>query len=419
MKNVKTLLIVMLLSMATCIQASAQNKSQLKIASYDLSTTQPNYHNAVYVTKTGLKLRSRNVTSDNDGKNWQTIATQTDNVPAKKSDRLTPVTSVFDPNTNYLVTFFNSLDNGNNSISKLSREPVEGQKQYYLRYRVSADNGKSWLFEKPVVQADGNYSKENSFPGVIKGKSAIYIGDLGSVPIVIKSGNILLPTQTTLSDDNGGLFNPGGGYTYMDVMVLIGSWNKDGSISWKPSQRVKGDPRSTTRGLIEPTITELNDGRILMIMRGSNGGKLDKNFNLPGYKWFCISSDGGMNWTKPAPLTYDDNSNFYSPSSMSVLFHHSSGRIFWVGNITPDNPKGDSPRFPLVMGEINGSNGKLIKSSVVTLDTIKESDKSKGKVDISHVTVIEDRATKSLIITYQRNYSNYKTREWASVKIAL
>jgi hypothetical protein len=40
---------------------------------------------------------------------------------------------------------------------------------------------------------------------------------------------------------------------------------------------------------------------------------------------------------------------FYSPSSKDVLIKHPSDRVFWVGNITPENADGDSPRWPIVV----------------------------------------------------------------------
>jgi hypothetical protein len=102
---------------------------------------------------------------------------------------------------------------------------------------------------------------------------------------------------------------------------------------------------------------------------------------------------------------------------MSVLFRHSSGRVFWIGNITPTNAKGNLPRYPLVFGEVNQSTMKLIRSSVLTVDTMKESDADKGRIDISHFSVIEDPQTHEIILTYPRNYNAYKNRDWITVRI--
>jgi hypothetical protein len=284
-----------------------------------------------------------------------------------------------------------------------------------LRYTVSNDAGKSWLFDDPIVQA-GDYTFQNPFDGINIGKNSIYLGDLGSIPIVTKKGKILVPAHTTLAGPGGELLNPGGGHTYTDVVVLIGTWTEGNKLSWKASQRVVGDPKRSTRGMIEPTFLELEDDRILMVMRGSNGGKLDPKDQLPSYKWYAISDDGGETWSKPQPWCFEDGEPFFSPSSMSTLFKHSGGRCFWVGNMTPVNCQNNLPRWPLVIAEVNPNNLKLIRSSLLAVDAQREEDLPKGRLDISHLTLIEDRETKEIVLTYPRNTNTYKTTEWITVR---
>ena len=163
----------------------------------------------------------------------------------------------------------------------------------------------------------------------------------------------------------------------------------------------------------------MEDGRILMVMRGSNGGKFDPHDQLPSYKWYAISNDGGETWSKPEPWCFEDGKTFFSPSSMSSLFKHSSGRCFWVGNMTPVNCQNNLPRWPLVIGEVNPANLKLIRSSLLTVDTQREEDLSKGRLDISHMTMIEDRETKEIVLTYPRNTNTYKNTEWITVRFSV
>jgi hypothetical protein len=160
---------------------------------------------------------------------------------------------------------------------------------------------------------------------------------------------------------NGKLANPGGGPTYHDTAILIGRWDRNDRLSWDVSDRIVGNPSRTTRGLLEPTLAELSDRRILVIMRGSNARRRKRGLDLPSYKWRSVSADGGRTWTAPEPWTYAGGDPFFSPSSMSRLFTHSSGRIFWIGNITPENADGNSPRWPLVIGEVDPNTLGLVK----------------------------------------------------------
>src|SRR5207248_6622733 len=89
----------------------------------------------------------------------------------------------------------------------------------------------------------------------------------------------------------------------------------------------------------------LADGRVMMLLRGSNAG----NPSLPGWRWVSYSTDGGWHWTTPQPWTYTSGRPFFSPSACSQLLRHSNGRLYWIGHITPANPRGNRPRYPIVV----------------------------------------------------------------------
>jgi hypothetical protein len=330
--------------------------------------------------------------------------------------RREPCTWVLDPVTGRMLTVVNALDTP--GLDPKAHEPRVALQTYYLRYRVSADGGKSWLFDEPIVQA-GTFTAQNPFEGVWIGKNGIFLGDLGCVPLVTRAGKILVPAQTTPLGPDGQLWNPSGGHTFTDVLVLIGTWTNGQRLAWRTSQRVTGDPKCTTRGLIEPTLAEFPDGRILMVMRGSNGGKADPQSDLPSYKWFAISQDGGETWSRPEPWTFEDGEAFFSPSSMSALFRHSSGRCFWAGNLSDRNCAGNLPRWPLAIAEVDPRSLKPIHSSLLTVDTERPEDKTRGRLDLSHLTLLEDRENKQIILAYPRSYNAYKSNEWATVRLAV
>ena len=415
-----SLCVALLAPGACCAAAIGQGpeaSSSLRLVSRSLTPNAPGCYNAVYLQQTGACLRSGERVSTNNGHAWNTEPMQPDFASGLPHGyRRNPVTSALDPFTGRLITVINALDTP--GLNPKIFEPPVAQQTYYLRYRVSADGSKSWLFDEPIVQA-GNYTAQHPFEGVWVGNNAIYLGDLGCLPIVTRAGRVLVPAQTTSLGPDGKLWNPSGGHTYTDVLVLIGTWTNDQRLSWRASRRVVGDPKRTTRGLIEPTLAEFPDGRILMVMRGSNGGKADPRCELPSYKWFAISQDGGETWSTPAPWTFEDGQAFFSPSSMSALFRHSSGRCFWAGNLSAHNCQGNLPRWPLVVGEVDPRSLKLTHSSVLTVDTQRPEDKNRGRLDLSHLTLLEDRETKQIILAYPRSYNAYKSNEWATVRLEL
>ena len=322
--------------------------------------------------------------------------------------RRNPFPSVVDPRSERIVMVYNALDTP--GLDPNIKEPPAAQNSYYLRYRVSNDAGRTWLFDEPVIQK--GHTDQHPMEGVWKGKNGVYLGDLGCQPMFSSRNELLVPIQICPLGPDNKLANPGGGFTYHEAALLIGRWDEKSRITWDISQRIVGDPSRTTRGLIEPTIAELPDGRILMIMRGSNA--LRKSHNLPSFKWRSVSTDGGRTWMTPEPWLYDTGESFYSPSSMSQLFAHSSGRVFWIGNITPENANGNLPRYPLVMGEVDPLTLRLVKDSILEVDTRQPGEK---RVDLSHFRAEEDRDNKQIVLTVPHALDGYKSTTWTTYRL--
>jgi len=389
----------------------------VRIVGRTISSEQPGFYNAVYVGQSGFHLRSGYQISADNGRSWKKSPVMPDfDTGLPYGYRRNETTYLFDPATQSLLTIVNALDTP--GLDPNAIEPSISLETYYLRYRVSADGGRTWLFDKPIVQT-GNYTQLHPFNTVWIGTNSIFLGDLGCIPLATRTGHILVPAQITVVGPDGELWNPMGVTTYTEVLILRGSWTTNHHLNWTASPPVRGDLNRTSRGVIEPTLAEFSDSRILMVMRGSNGGKSDPEFKLPSYRWFSTSRDDGQTWSTPKPWTYDDGQPFFSPSAMSTLFRHSSGRCFWIGNLTPMNCHGNLPRWPVVVGAVSPKSLTLIRDSVVVVDTEQPDDKTQGRLDLSHFSVIEDRETKEIVLVYPRSHNAYKSREWATVRLAV
>lgn len=364
--------------------------------------------NAFYVTGKGVEMVGPKGRSMDNGRTWTPFTPTPDPMqslqPANHRRDMLNAHWV-DPINGLLLHLLPSFDAENNPNEL---EPLIASYCYYVRYRVSADKGATYLFDEPMVQ--NGYSAEHPFPGVWAKKNGYYLGDIGSVPIRTRKGNILIPTQVSPLGSDGRLANPGGGdSTYTDVMIIIGKWKKDKHIDWYATSLISGDPAKSTRGMIEPTLTELPDGRILCVMRGSNGGSKDRDYQIPTYRWYSVSADGGFHWSKPNSMKYDTGEAFYSPSSMSQLLRHSNGRIYWIGNISSKICQGNNPRHPLYIGEVNPSSLALVKSTLTMIDGLQPDD-TKG-VCLSHFLAYEDRETHEIVLPmYRYNLAYTKSK---------
>ncbi|MFI5335368.1 MAG: sialidase family protein [Opitutales bacterium] len=276
-------------------------------------------------------------------------------------------------------------------------DPLEGFRQWMVRYSVSEDGGMTWYLDEQTMQKGPEFNADHPMAGVRRGHTGFMIGDVSSRPIYLRDGTLLVPIVIAPAGPDGNYFNPGGGYTYSDAAVLRGRWAADGRhLEWELSSLVRIDPNLSTRGMDEPTVVEMPDGGVLMVLRGSN----DKRPQLPGRRWVSRSPDGGRTWTKPEPWTYENGEAFFSPASSSQFLAHSSGRIFWLGNIVPANPTGNRPRYPYVIGEVDRVTGHLIKASVTALDTRGPGD---GELlALASGTSREDRETGEIVTNMTR-----------------
>jgi hypothetical protein len=273
-----------------------------------------------------------------------------------------------------------------------SDDPLEGLRNWNIYYR--ADFGPT----RQVIHRGAEFDARHPLPGVWTGRNCVMLGDMTCIPVAAPDGRILLPVQITPLGQDGKLYNPGGGYTYTDAAVLGGRWRGD-RLEWELSDLVKGDPARSTRGMVEPTIEFLQDGRLLMVLRGSN----DKRPELPGYRWVSFSSDGHR-WSTPTPWTCDDGTSFFSPSSCSQLVRHSSGRLFWIGNITAENPRGNRPRYPMVIGEVDRRSGLLQRATVRIIDTLQPGEDP--ILSLSNFYAREDRRTRRLALHMTRLFAH-------------
>ena len=388
---------------AECAAISAKRweAGKLRLLSKQVLDAPSPLHGACYVTKTGVEMVGPKGRSKDNGRTWSPFTPTPDpqkGLPANY--RRTLSTGWVDPVNGLLLQTMLALDV--ETDPKVS-EPRIALSYYYMRYRVSADRGATYLFDEPMTQ--NGHGVENPFPRVWTSKNGYFLGDVGSRPIRTRAGDVLIPAQACVLGPDGKLANPGGGWTYTDAMIIIGKWRQDKRIDWHATSFIEGDPAKSTRGMIEPSLAQLPDGRVICVMRGSNGGEKDPDNKIPSYRWYSVSADGGLRWSKPEPMKYDTGEMPFSPSSMSQLLSHSNGRTYWIGNISETICKGNLPRYPLYIAELNPNSLALVRSTLTLIDTIQPDD-TEG-LHLSHVLAYEDRETHEIVLPMYRNNGKY------------
>jgi hypothetical protein len=273
-----------------------------------------------------------------------------------------------------------------------SDSSLDGMTRYYPIYKVSEDGGKSWSVDEQAIQQGDEFNSAHPLRDVWVGKNALMPAN---APIATADSRILVPCNVTKLGPDGHYFRPEGAFTFTAGAVMIGAWSGE-RLVWNFSEWVELSSEKSLRGAIEPTLAEMPDGRILMVLR-ANAGAVEKT---GGGKWYSISDDGGMSWSSPERWTYSDGSPFYSPSSISILFRHSNGVTYWFGNICDEPPSGNLPRYPLVVGRVNPGSLLLERDSLLVVDTKKTDDPD--SLQLSNFGIYQDRLTNELVLHMTR-----------------
>lgn len=186
---------------------------------------------------------------------------------------------------------------------------------------------------------------------------------------------------------------------YWEAGLLIGEFRKDGTLAWHVSAAVPCDFEKSSRGMVEGTVAELADGRLIMVLRGSNGDWPEKR----GYKWLTFSDDLGETWSEAEPLRCDDGTLIESSATGSALFRSGmNGRLYWIGNLCLDwrRPNGNMPRSPLYIAEIQEDPVAIRRKTITVIDQSQPGEDP--DTQHSNFKFYEDRKTGELVVLLTR-----------------
>jgi len=228
-------------------------------------------------------------------------------------------------------------------------------------------------------------------------------------PIKTSQGRLVFPAQTHFLDQNGKPVHYRGCWSPAGVIVhVLGDYQDDGSIQWHLSQPVIPDLEKTSRGLYEPAIAELTDGRFAMILRGDNSMFPDRS----GYKWLSFSEDHCETWTDPVPLPCDVGDPIESGSNGSSIFRSATNdRLYWIGNLCIDGvrPNGNFPRTPIVIAEVQEEPFALKRDTITVID--RQQPGESPQVQHSNFKFYQDRANGNVVLFLAR-YGEASAEQW-------
>jgi hypothetical protein len=327
--------------------------------------------------------------SNDNGRTWSAFAPVTDIWAFPKDDFIwwapSPSFYFYDPQTRLTLALWlrQNVVGGryyNHTFVRLSNDlGLTWGTPKLLRYELGEDFDPREPLKKGYLESNGAYFGQK----IIRHSNGTLIFAVSAARIPHDAGDPN-PKRITVWDTPADSRNIGS-------LCFAGRWDPaKRDYAWTAGKPVWVPRHVSSRGLMEPDVAELKDGRVLVVWRCSNAG-IDPA-QEPGRKRFSVSSDGSMTLSPLADLKYDDGTGFYSPSSYHLLMRHSvNGKLYWFGNLSAGPTSGNEPRYPLVIAEVKETIPALKKATVTVIDDRKPDDPR--PVSLSNFAVIENRQT--------------------------
>jgi hypothetical protein len=300
-------------------------------------------------------------------------------------EQLMPAGISLDERTGRLVRFYRGQKADSTCYGYIN------QGTYRVFFSVSVDGGGTWTDPVQVIDGSGDHDEDRWGPEIEYGvRGALPCGDHSTW---LADGSLLLPLTGYERLD-------GTKPWYFRVICARGRWNEDGSgLDWELGSYFEVGSDKATSGCCEPSITSLGGDKLFMTTRCQGGGPQ----GLYSTRFSTVSGDGGMTWSAPEPLLYDDGSPVWTPASVSAFYDSSrTGKTYWIGNILDGPVHGQVPRYPLRFAEFDPEGRCLVKASVRLIQDRPEG--AHEHVRYTNFGWYEDRRSGNLIITLPEQY---------------
>ena len=256
-------------------------------------------------------------------------------------------------------------------------------------YQISRDLGVTWTDPHQLVcEGARNEKGDNCFwldyaPGIIWGETFMQF-DQPSI-VNLDDGSFLLGAYRIMKR---------GEYLTDDALALRVQWKpgEENILSFEAGEPISISPEISPKGISEPALMKLRDGRLIAVLRSSGSEKS----NTWAKRFYALSDDDGRTWGPIQELCYEDGTTIIVPESISRLIRSiKTGKVYWIGNIIDEPVRGCAPRNKIQIAEFDEEKMALVKDSVTIID---ESPRGKGERNFSNFVLYEDRFSRDIIV---------------------
>lgn len=83
-----------------------------------------------------------------------------------------------------------------------------------------------------------------------------------------------------------------------------------------------------------------------------------------------------------------------------MIRHSVTGKLYWIGNVCSAPPSGNTPRYPLIIAEVDETIPALKRNTVTRIDDRQQGESS--RLQLSNFSLLENRHTHNLEVYLTR-----------------
>lgn len=220
---------------------------------------------------------------------------------------------------------------------------------YRLFYRVSRDGGLTWGEPAQAIDARPGYDAVRWAPGIEHGR----VGGVGDGQrVFLPDGAMVMGFTLHQPAAPPEDVSERAKELYTTTRFAQARLSADAArLEWRFSDdEVRVPFPRAAGGCCESALAWLGGVRLYATMRCQG----DERCGIFSSRQGVVSEDGGLTWSRPAPLAYDDGRPVWTPASLHQFVRSSkNGRTYLLANILDRPVFGQVPRYPLCLAEFD------------------------------------------------------------------
>ncbi len=304
--------------------------------------------------------------SEDNGKSWQfgedEFATKADDIGG---EQWYPARTILDEKNDVLIRLSCSYDvNPDEPCMGIGNTAGRTRRMFY---EISSDAGETWTGIRQVIDSRSGHDEVDWAPGIKYGHTG---GIASGQHVFLPDGTLVLGFVASHPDIPEGNPTPRVREHYATTLYAQATLAADKqSLCWSFGDMIEVEFPKSSDGCCEPALALIPGDRLFNTMRCQG----DEGAGIYSTRYTTVSDDGGLTWSEPTPLVYDDGETVWTPASVHRFFVSSkTGKTYLLANILPGPVHGQMPRYPLTIAEFDTERACVLKNTISVIQDLPE-----------------------------------------------